>query len=488
MSQIKKIIILGEDEHAWFAAAVLAFNCPWLSVTVLGENENNSGFYAAATRGNCQDFFCSLGFSWQELLFSSSATYKLANHYVNDDDNRLDFFHSCSTYGADIGLFEFHHVIKALNHDFPSAFFDAYSLEAQAAKHGKFIVNRDSAWGLHYDRIAFSKLLKTYAQQLGVKHIADAITSVDVDSPAKINQIITGNGNTYAADFYIDARSSNSTSSFEMNELQNTPRRSNALSSWCLTAFLDEHQVYRPATEYRRINDQYWIKKIPLQSRTIVELYGAGPLPRQKNYSALFNNLGYLIQESSVKLIILASGRKNVFWNGNCLALGDSAVALGNLAFPALEVTKVQLEKLLKYFPCMEQNDKLIAEYNRITTQAVDNILDYHCLISAILRKGSLDKELNGLYPSLVARINYFMSTGRYEFHENELISKDEWISLLMGFGVPIKERDALIGTSELERLAILLNSMSAEIKKSVAEMPNHLIFLSQFLQSKNKR
>ena len=487
MSLIKNIIVLGDNEHAWFSAAILAFNCPWLQVAVVGEQGNENGFYAASTRSDLQHFFGVIGLPWQELLFSASATYKLANQYVNCGKNKRDFFHSYGVYGADFGLFEFHQIVKAFDSFLAIENYDAYSLESQAAKAGKFIVDHESAWGLHYDRMALYHLLKIYAQKLGVITICEKIIASDFEGVGGTKTSVTTEGGIYRADFYIDARP------VDLSKLNSDGAGvcswlNGDLSEWCLTAHLEEHKVYLPATEYRRIGSRYWIKKIPLQSKTVVELYGIGLVPQQ-NYSDVFSALGYTINTGSARLVNLNSGRRKSFWNGNCLAVGEASAALGNLPFPALDITRFQMEKFLMYFPEKEQNCNLVAEYNRISTQAVDSVLNYHRFIFSVLLKDDFIADGFENFPAALRdRIELFMSTGRYEFCENDLIPKDEWISLFMGLGVAISRHDPLIGVDESAKLVELLKSINAGLVKTAAEMPNHLIFLSQFIQSKNMR
>lgn len=489
MSSIKEIIILGNDEHAWFASALLAFNNPWLDIVIIGEKENQMGFYGGSTRGGCQHFFNTIGFPWQELLFSASATYKLSNYYVNCGKNNRDFFHSYGAYGEDIGLLEFHQVVNALDDSCATAEnYDAYSLEAQAAKHGKFIANSKSSWGLHYDRVALCQLLSVAAQKLGVRHVTEQILSIDSDHAAGIKHITTRNGDVYSADFYIDTRAAGIDSLVEESATNSSWLR-RTLSDWCLTAYLAEQAVYRPVTEYRQIDSQYWLKIVPLQSRTIIELYGVGKPPSQHDHLMLFERAGVTVKTASIRLINLIPGRIKNFWSSNCLLIGRAAIAPGNLAFPILDITSFQMQKFLKLFPAITPGENLASEYNRIVAQAVDNVLDYHELQhSVLLKKNFTDKGLENLSSALTERIAFFISTGRYELHENELVSKDEWISLLMGLGVQVQQRDALISVNDLTRFSELLTSMRAEIMKSVAAMPNHLVFLSQFLQSSNKR
>lgn len=487
MSLVRNIVVLGNDEHAWFSAALLAFNCPWSIITVIGKEESGKGFYTASTRGECQSFFNTIGFPWQELLFSASATYKLANRYVNCRDDGLDFFHSHGAYGKDIGLLEFHQIVNALSFGMSPVRFDAYAFESQAAKSGKFIVNHGSAWGLHYDRLALTRLLKIHAQNLGVKYISEDVASINCDSLDVINEITTESGAIYSADFYINAESL-CPASLENSCIADSWIQSGS-NGWCLTAYLRDQDIYLPVTEYSRTDDQCWIKKVPLQSQTAIEIRGVDSAPQQQDFLTTFNNLGISVKEDSVRLILIGSGRKNVFWAGNCLGVGEASVSLGGLSFPALDFTKFQVEKFLKYFPGREHNCNLVAEYNRVTVEAVDGILDHHNFISSILLKDEImTNEFKDLSPSLADRIKLFVATGRYELRENELMSKDEWVSLFMGLGIPINQQDPLLSINELAKLGEILESINTEIIKTIDEMPNHLIFLSQFLKSKNKR
>lgn len=487
MSLVRNIIVLGNDEHAWFSAAMLAFNCPWSIITVIGREESKKGFYTASTRSDCQSFFNIIGLPWQELLFTASASYKLANHYVNCRSDGVDFFHSFGVYGTDIGLLEFHQIVEALSSRTLPVYFDAYSLESQAAKSGKFIVNRGSAWGLHYDRLALTRLLKIHAQNLGVKYISEDVASIKCDSIDEISEITTESGTIHGADFYINAEALDP-ASLENSCIANSWIKRGSIG-WCLTAYLLEHDIYLPVTEYCRIDGQYWIKKVPLQSQTAIEIRGVGSAPQQQDFLNTFNNLGFSVKQDSVRLILFNSGRENVFWAGNCLSVGEASISLEGLAFPALDFTKFQLEKFLKYFPEREQNPNLVAEYNRLTTEAADGILDYHSFISSMLLKDEImENEFKYLSAALANRIKLFSATGRYELRENELILKDEWVSLFMGLGIPISQQDPLLGINELGTLGEILKSINIEIVKTIDEMPNHLIFLSQFLKSKNKR
>lgn len=487
MSLTRSIIVLGSDESAWFSAAILAFNCPWLNITVIADGESVNGLYAGFTRGDCERFFGAIGFPWQELLFSASATCKLANRYINSQNNELDFFHGHGSYGDDVGLFEFHQIFNVLKSRGLATNFDAFSLEAQAARNGKFIVSRGSTWALHYDRLDLTRLLRAHAQNLGVKSVDEEVTSIDCGLTGEINKVITESGTTYSADFYINASPTNQI--FLRGNSSPDPRFDRRSSVWCLTAYLSERNIYLPVTEFSLLDDQCWIKKIPLQSQTVVELYGRGSPPQPQDVLTRFSDRGLSVKNDSARLIVSSVGRERVFWSGNCVSVGEASASLGNLAFPSLSFTKHQMEKLLKFFPEREQNSRLIDEYNRVVTPAADNILDYHALIVSVLLKDKLSLcELENVSSPLAERIAMFTVTGRYEHRENELIPKDEWISLLMGFGVDIEQQDVLIGTSESENLTEIVESKREEIIKAIDKMPNHLIFLSQLLQSKEKR
>jgi tryptophan 7-halogenase len=498
MKPLERIVILGGDSCSWLVAATLAQQLSGVEIVVIEPADAQPAFSAESLGSEHLAFFACLGVPWQEVLVHARGSYKLAHLYSKPEQS---IYHGLGGLEPGVDLLEVHNLLARLRtlgiesgSQAPDP--ERYSLTAWAARKAKFAFPDELPpaqmaslqWGMHFNLGIFIPFLRQRAQALGVRTITQSLAHTALDDTGAISSVTTADGTEWSASLYIDCTGA---ASRVLGESLGV-----AFDSWgqwlpydsCMVSSYAHSEPFRPVTELRQLATgaaPAWLKKIPLRDRMVVELYyQRASMSDEAAASLLASSIGDLTLGAS-NVVRLQPGRRHRFWQKNCVAMGTAALDTGNYIYSSLFTAQRSVARLLEFFPDKTCNERLAAEYNRVLGDEFDNLRDFHLLHQHWLSDQSLSDLLGStdLPPSLAYKLRVYADTGRYVFGENELVSKEQWLSLMLTMGFWPKHRDLLAEGYEPAELRAFYDAHVAAIERLVDRLPQHLYHLANFLK-----
>jgi tryptophan halogenase len=183
---------------------------------------------------------------------------------------------------------------------------------------------------------------------------------------------------------------------------------------------------------------------------------------------------------AATRALRLQRGRPRQFWLKNCVALTAGAIAPQDDL--RLHLAHAAIARLLALFPADALSLPDANEYNRLTNAEHERARDFTILH---YRHGPNRDEpfwnhcRNTPPPeSLAALLELFVATGRLATADDDFVSTQRWLSVLLGQGVMPQSYDPVADTVDAEVAASSLARLASEIDKEVATLPTHGAFL----------
>lgn len=251
-------------------------------------------------------------------------------------------------------------------------------------------------YAYHFDATKLAALLSHHAVgRLGVRHVADEVVGVRRDETDGVAAVITKDNGEIGADLVIDC--SGHSAIIIARELG---------SDWCDLGA-------------RSLNDRAIALQLPvasgspIASQTIGTAHRAGwlwdiGLPTRRGIGCVYSSCFMSDDEATAELasyvarsdpvinvatlsprqLKFASGHRNRFWTGNCLAIGQSAGFIEPLEASAIALVELSLKALVDNFPASREAMPIHAErFNRTFTQRWSRIADFLKLHYALSRR-----------------------------------------------------------------------------------------------------
>jgi hypothetical protein len=372
-----KIIIVGGGTAGWIAALSIAKAQPGVhditvieskKIGIIGAGEGSTGIFLDFISGA----FFPTNIDTADFIEKTNGTLKYGIKHVNWKGDDTSYFapldgSRTSHMSPDIELCKY--IIKDK--------LKAYTNTALGHAYENNYVPKVGC-ALHFDAFKVGEYLSNVAMAAGVKHVDAEIFGVKTDADGEeITSLIDRIGNTHEADFFIDCTgfSRSLCGALDMTwhpYTDNLPVN----SAIAFQQPLDESQ--EPLTTAIAM-DAGWVWKIPTTER-----FGMGYV-----YSDRFISDADALDEVNKKFnnpqilrkFKFTSGRSNVFWKSNCLALGLASVFLEPLEATSIHTTIIQtLLFVMEHLqPTKERtiNQHRIAEYNKIIIELHDKTRDF---------------------------------------------------------------------------------------------------------------
>jgi tryptophan halogenase len=181
---------------------------------------------------------------------------------------------------------------------------------------------------------------------------------------------------------------------------------------------------------------------------------------------------------SEPRLLRFVAGRRRLFWNRNCVALGLASGFLEPLESTSIHLVMSGVYKLLEHFPTREfaqsnidsYNGELIGEMERIR----DFIILHYCLTERVDTPFWAHCRSMALPPSLTERIDLYSDTSRIRPRAGELFTDLSWFYIFEGMGVRPRRHDPLLDVVPLKALRDVLSSLAQATAVAVRAAPSH--------------
>src|SRR5690606_16264240 len=208
MQQVKRVVIVGGGTAGWLAAAALGkIYQGRVQVTLVESREIGTVGVGEATIPTMMAFHKLLNISDSEVMRATHATFKLGINFQHWGEIGEDYFHGFGQVGRIFWAGEFQHFWakgKTLGVDIP---FEAYCLEAQAARAGRFAVCENPVlnYAFHFDAGLYAQYLRQFSESLGVMRREGTVEGVNQDpDTGYITGLILAGGEIIEADFFLD--------------------------------------------------------------------------------------------------------------------------------------------------------------------------------------------------------------------------------------------------------------------------------------------
>jgi tryptophan halogenase len=484
---IKRIAILGGGTAGWMAASILARALPGSSVhiTVIESPDIGTVGVGEATIPPIIDLLRFLNINEGDFVRHTQSTYKLGIKFTDWSRLGESYWHPFGTFGSMINLRPFFHAWHKARADGLDPQFNDFSLCADLGDARKFRFPDPASQGpagglryaLHFDAGLVAKYLRTYSERLGVARLEQTVADATLRDDGFLDALVFSDGSQLPADLFIDC------SGFRgalIERVLNTGYIDWSAVLPCdrAVAMPTEMSCARPPYTEASARAAGWRWRIPLQHRA-----GNGYVYCSAHLSdeAALEDLLAAVGEKPLaepRFLRFVTGRRKLFWNRNCVALGLASGFLEPLESTSIHLVMSGVYKLLEHFPDRGFAQSNIDSYNSELIQEMERIRDFIALHYCLTER--TDTPLWAycrsmqLPQSLLERIELYRRTGRIRVKSGELFTDLSWFYIFEGMGVRPEAYDPLMDVVTVAQLREIFSSLAQATAAAAQAAPSH--------------
>ena len=489
--RIGRVVIVGGGTAGWMAAAALGrfLRNGRTQIELVESDAIGTVGVGEATIPPIRSFLQMLRIDEHDFLRQTRGTYKLGIEFVNWTRPGHRYMHPFGLFGADIEGVSFHQFFLRARGLGLADDIEPFSLTAVAARLGRFGAPQGAgfphnhwAHAFQFDATLVAAYLRRYAEQLGVRRTEGKV----VGAPCRdglIEAVLLDDGRRVEGDLFLDC------SGFRgllIGEALGVGYQDWTRWLPCDRAVAVPSRNVAAPEPYTRSTARSagWQWHIPLQHRTgNGYVYSHRAISDDEAAATLLANLGGE-PLAEPRFLSFTTGRREVFWQGNCVALGLAAGFLEPLESTAIHLVQAGVAKLLALFPDQRPNPVEIAEYNRLLGATYDQIRDF-----LVLHYSATEREDSELWrycrhmaipESLRHKLDLFRGRGRLFRYEDDLFSVTSWVAVLLGQAVWPAGYDELVNSMSEQELGRVLEQMRAAIGQAARVLPAQQSYIEQ--------
>jgi tryptophan halogenase len=484
------IVIAGGGTAGWVAAATLArFVGNRASITLVESDEIGTVGVGEATIPQIHNLIIGLGLDQADFVRLTNATFKLGIEFAGWTGEGQSYMHSFGQTGRQVGLIPFRQLWLRGRSQGVAQEFGEYAFNITAARLGRMATNAASttipelAYAYHFDASLFARMLRDYAEERGVRRVEGMIVDVERDGESGDIAALTLNGERRVpGTFFIDCTGFRS---LLLGKTLGVPYLD--WSQWlpcdsALAVACESSEAFRPYTQAlaRRAG---WQWRIPLQHRTgNGHVYCSKFMSDEEAASILLANLdGAPVADP--RPIRFTSGRRELFWSHNCLALGLSAGFMEPLESTSIHLVQSALGRLLNLLPGDLSRTQSARDYfNRLSSTEWERVRDFITLhYFANDREGEFWELCRNmeLPDTLLEKITLFREAGLVIREDEELFLDDSWGQVMIGQGIMPESWSPLADNVPGEDIGAFLDSVAKSYRVKAETLPTHREFVS---------
>ncbi len=494
---IEKVVIIGGGSAGWMTAAALANDLgKTCQITLIESEAIGTVGVGEATIPPIRFFNQRLGIDEATFVRETHGSFKMGIEFIDWSRKGHAYFHPFGHYGAEFDHVPFyqHWMHQHLNGD--TTQIDEYSMAWVASREGKFSHpladprNMQSRfdYAYHFDATLYAAYLRKYAEARGVSRVEGRVVSAAQDSETGyITSVTLEHGNQIEADLFIDC------SGFFGLLIEKTLETGyEDWSHWlpCNRAVAVPCEKTSEILPYTKSTAKAagWQWRIPLQHRTgNGYVYCSEYLDAETAEETLLSSLdGEPMADP--KHLRFTTGRRNKFWNKNCVAIGLSAGFMEPLESTSLHLIQYGIMRLLALFPDKTMSPLLAEEYNALTVAEYERIRDFLILHYTATQRS--DDEFwkycaNMPIPErLQYKIDHFRTHGMVVADERELFHNPSWIAVYLGQDIVPARAPAMASHRTDVPVEERLQQIRQAMEQAVAAMPTHEAFIDRYCKS----
>ena len=483
--QIRTVVIVGGGTAGWMTAAALSNSLQHgCAITLIESDDIGTVGVGEATIPPIKLFNQMLGIDENDFLRHVRGSFKLGIQFVDWAHLGNRYFHPFGTYGRPFDIVNIHHHWQQAREQGLASALDDYCMAWAAADAGRFALPSTDArnvlstydYAYHFDASLYAGYLREYSQRRRVTRVEGKVAGVVLHGDSGfVTSIKLEDGRDFPADLFIDC------SGFRglliegalKTGYQDWTHWLPCDRAWAVPCAVHEFTPYTRSTA----RTAGWQWRIPLQHRTgNGHVYSSRFMADDEARQILLANLdGEALAEP--RLLRFVTGRRNLFWNRNVVAIGLSSGFMEPLESTSIHLIQAGIAKLLALFPDREFDPVVSNEYNRIACNEFERIRDFLILHYHL---GSRDDSEMWRYCAHMAipetlqyKIEHFRRYGRLIPGEMDLFGAASWLAVHIGqLNLP-RRPDPLIRYRDLDSQAWLARMRTA-MAAAAAQLPTH--------------
>jgi len=481
VARIDKVVIIGRDAALWLAANVLwsAFHRTGLEIVAVELPSRLRAGDVIPTLSNQPAFHELMGIDERPLMAATQATYSLGQRFADFADAPSAFMQGYGPHGEAINNVPFHHYwIKARMSGLQAAY-DDFSLNAVAARQGRFFVPEaetgrfaGGSHAYHLPAVAYCRVLKQVALQRGVTHIGGDLGEVSLaPETGDITAVSLADGCTIEGDFFIDATGADSQLLGGALETK--------VSSWaqwfpCDRLLTTTGPALQLVPAYSQVSAfrSGWVGLYPLRDRTAIrQAYSSAELSEQGALDAAARVTSMRFSTEPV-VTPYTAGRRQSIWRGNCVGIGEAAAVFDPIGDVGIQVIMAGLAHLTVLFPIDRNMTAESAEYNRNIVSTFERIRDHQiCPYKLNRRQGQplWARCRDTAAPDALAyKIDLFEARGYLVEYDDETFAGHDWHAMFLGHGLIPRAYDPAVDQTSDEDIIQRFHQMLGAVKRRV--------------------
>jgi len=484
---IKRIAIVGGGTAGWMAASILARALPGTGtvISVIESPDIGTVGVGEATIPPIVDLLRFLNINEADFVRHTQATYKLGIKFNDWLRTGHSYWHPFGTFGSMINLRPFHHAWHKARADGLAPRFNDFSLCAALGDARRFRFPDPTAQGpeaglryaLHFDAVLVAAYLRAYSERLGVVRLERTVADATRRADGFLDELVFTDGSRHAADLFIDCSGFRGMLIEQVLKTGYLEWRDFLPCDRAVAMPTDSVQPRPPYTE-ASARDAGWRWRIPLQHRAgNGYVYCSEYLDDDAALDDLMRTApGKPLGEP--RRLRFVAGRRKLFWNRNCVALGLASGFLEPLESTSIHLVMSGVYKLLEHFPNLEFAQSNIDSYNGELIREIERIRDFivlhYCLTERTDTPFWSHCRSMALPDSLLEQIELFRHTGRIRIKPGELFTDLSWFYIFDGLGVRPETYDPLLDVVTLPQLRNILSSMATATAAAARAASSH--------------
>ncbi len=493
-NRITDIVIVGGGTAGWMTAAALSkVLTNGYSIKLIESDEIGIVGVGEATIPMIKLYNQALDLDENDFLRKTKGSFKLGIEFVNWGKVGDSYIHGFGKIGQDLGLISFYQYWLKMHHAGKAANLEEYSINTEAARHGKFmraVTDRpnsplaDIAYAYHFDAGLYARFLREYGEGRGVKRIEGKIGNVvQRAEDGYIEAVVLESGKRIDGQLFVDC------SGFRGLLIEQTLKTGyEDWSHWlpCDRAVAVPCASAGPLTPYTRstARESGWQWRIPLQHRTgNGYVFSSRFISEDEATAKLMANLdGEALAEP--RPLRFVTGKRKNFWNKNVIAIGLASGFMEPLESTSIHLIQSSIARLTAFFPHAGFDQSDIDEFNAHSHFEFDRIRDF-----LIVHYHATERDDTPFWDyvrtmqipeSLQRRMDLFRSNGRIFREANEMFAEVSWLQVMHGQRMQVNHYHPLVDLYPEEKITEYLHSIRGVIGNCVKAMPTHEEFIAR--------
>ena len=304
-----------------------------------------------------------------------------------------------------------------------------------------------ASYGYHLDAAPYAELAKQLALRLGVEVAEAGLGDINVEGN-RVTGIDLADGTRITADLYIDASGTEARLIGRLADAQFELWRPWLPCDRVLATNAPRLAALPTFSQMSAFN-RGWVGLFPLQDRTAVVAGYSSDAIADVEVAEIAGVVARLPISGDAVVNELHQGIQRQPWIGNCIAIGQAAIAVDPIGALDLHVTHGCISHLMTLFPATAGDFPEAVAYNRSIVSFGTNLRDLQVAHYSLNRRFDdpfWDSARDApMPPTLRRKVDMFDARAIVPLNDDESFPEQSWAALLVGCGIDPKGYDPRI-------------------------------------------